>query len=101
MTTLTPDTCVTMADVRAGVDATDRALVALLLERQGYMEAAARIKPDRSAVRDPDRVEEVVAKVRAEALRVGLSPDIAEPVWRTLIERCIAYEFSVWDLTRA
>ncbi len=101
MTTLTPDACATMTDVRAGVDAIDRALVALLAQRQSYMDAAARIKPDRTAVRDPVRVEEVVAKVKAEALRVGLSPEIAEPVWRTLIERCIAYEFEAWDRTRA
>jgi isochorismate pyruvate lyase len=95
-----PADCATMTDVRAGVDALDRELVALLLRRQGYMDAAARIKPDRSAVRDPARIEEVVARVKAEARRVGLSEAIAEPVWRILIERCIAYEFDAWDRSR-
>ena len=95
-----PADCTTMAEVRQGVDALDRALVALLAERQRYMDAAARIKPDRAAVRDTARVEDVVAKVKAEARRAGLSEAIAEPVWRTLIERCIAYEFEVWDRTR-
>ncbi|MGB3712122.1 MAG: chorismate mutase, partial [Erythrobacter sp.] len=47
-----PDDCKTMAEVREGVDATDRELVALLARRFGYMRAAARIKPDREAVRD-------------------------------------------------
>lgn len=89
-----------MAEVRQGVDALDRALVALLAERQGYMDAAARIKTDRAAVRDEARIEEVVAKVKAEARAQGLSETIAEPVWRTLIERCIAYEFEVWDRLR-
>ena len=96
-----PADCNTMAEVRQGVDALDRALVALLAERQRYMDAAARIKADRAAVRDNARVEDVVAKVKAEARRQGLSEEIAEPVWRTLIERCIAYEFEVWDRTRA
>lgn len=96
-----PADCTTMAEVRQGVDALDRALVAMLLERQGYMDAAARIKQDRETVRDNARVEDVVAKVKAEARRVGLSEEIAEPVWRTLIERCIAYEFGVWDKLRA
>jgi isochorismate pyruvate lyase len=36
----------------------------------------------------------------AEAKVQGLSADIAEPVWRKLIERCIAHEFGVWDQTR-
>ena len=96
-----PELCATMAQVRAGVDALDRQLVALLAVRQRYMDAAARIKPDRAAVRDPARVEEVVTRVRAAATQAGLSPEIAEPVWRTLIERCIRYELEVWDRTHA
>jgi isochorismate pyruvate lyase len=95
-----PRACETMAEVRAGVDALDRALVALLAERQGYMDAAARIKPDRSAVRDEARIEEVVVKVKAAAAPAGLSEAIAEPVWRTLVDRCIAYEFEVFDRLR-
>jgi len=95
-----PADCATMAEVRQGVDALDRLLVAVLAERQRYMDAAARIKPDRHAVRDSARVEDVVAKVKAAARQAGLSEAIAEPVWRILIERCIAYEFDVWDALR-
>jgi isochorismate pyruvate lyase len=97
---IAPLDCTTMAEVRQGVDALDRALVALLAERQGYMDAAARIKPDRNVVRDEARIEDVVAKVKAAAREAGLSEAIAEPVWRTLVDRCIAYEFGVWDRTR-
>ena len=89
-----------MTEVRQGVDALDRALVTLLTERQGYMDAAARIKPARTAVRDEARIEDVVTKVKATARASGLSEAIAEPVWRLLIERCIAYEFEVWDRER-
>lgn len=96
-----PEACRTMAEVRQGVDALDRTLVALLAERQRYMDAAARIKPSREVVHDDWRIEDVVAKVLAAAAREGLSPDIAEPVWRTLIDRCIAHEFEAWDRTRA
>ena len=95
-----PDDCQTMAEVRIGVDAIDRELVRLLVTRQGYMHAAARIKPNRAAVYDAERIEDVVAKVLVEAKAQGLSADIAEPVWRKLIERCIAHEFGVWDETR-
>jgi isochorismate pyruvate lyase len=95
-----PEACRTMAEVRQGVDALDRALVVLLAERQRYMDAAARIKADRDAVHDAARIEDVVAKVKASAEARGLSVDIAEPVWRTLIARCIAYEFEQWDRLR-
>jgi isochorismate pyruvate lyase len=98
---LVPSECRTMAEVREGVDALDRELVALLAVRQGYMDAAARIKPGRGAVRDEARIEDVVAKVRAAAKAAGLSEAIAEPVWRTLIDRCIAYEFQAFDALRS
>jgi isochorismate pyruvate lyase len=93
------DECRTMADVRREVDRIDRALVPLIAERQQLMEAAARIKGNREAIRDPARIEDVVAKILAAAAEAGLSPRIAEPVWRTLIERCIAHEYETWDRT--
>lgn len=92
--------CLTMSEVRKGVDALDRELVALIVKRQAYMEAAARIKTDRAAVYDAVRIEEVVRKVKAEARKLGLSTDIAEPVWRELIKQSIAYEFKAWDKMR-
>jgi isochorismate pyruvate lyase len=94
-----PD-CTTMADVRYEIDRLDRDLVALIAERQSYIEAAARIKGDRDTVRDPARIEDVVGKVLAEAEKHGLARHIAEPVWRLLIERSIAHEFEEWDRLR-
>ena len=93
--------CQTMQEVRAGVDALDRELVALVAQRARYMEAAARIKPSREVVRDEWRINDVIAKVSTEAKNCGLAVEIAEPVWRELVERSIAYEFSVWDATRS
>ncbi len=98
---LAPEQCSTMVEVRAGVDALDRALVTLLAQRQRYMDAAARIKPDRGAVRDEGRVEQVISRVKAAAAEAGLAEAIAEPVWRTLIECSILYEQQVWDRLRA
>ena len=97
---LAPDDCLTMTDVRAGVDATDRALVALLLQRFGYMRSAARIKPDREAVRDDARKAQVIANVRALGAAAGLPPERLAAVWDVLVEQSIAYEFDVWDATR-
>ena len=91
------DSCQSMPDVRYEIDRIDQLIVELLAERQGYIEAAGRIKPNRGDVRDPARIEDVVSKVVAAAEKAGLSPKIAEPVWRTLIDRCIAHEFEVFD----
>jgi isochorismate pyruvate lyase len=92
-----PESCESMAELRVAIDALDARLVALLAVRQAYIERAAQLKSDRAQVRDPARIEDVVAKVIAEGRRAGLSAEIAEPVWRTLIEASIKHEFAAFD----
>jgi isochorismate pyruvate lyase len=100
-TILPPEDCTSMAQVRSGVDALDRQLVELLAVRQRYMDAAARIKPQRDQVYDAARIEDVVTKVKSHASGHGLSDAIAEPVWRLLIDRSIAHELARWDSLRS
>lgn len=90
------DRCATMAEVRREIDRIDREVVALLADRQRYIEAAARIKDRFEDVRLEWRIEDVVAKVLRAAEREGLSKRIAEPVWRELIDRCIEHEHEKW-----
>ncbi len=90
----------TMADVRYEIDRLDRLLVGIIAERQSFMDAAARIKGERATVHDRARIEDVISKVKAMCEQAGLSPAIAEPVWRTMIDRCIAYEFESYDALR-
>jgi len=96
-----PERCETMAQVRAGVDQVDRELVALLARRFGYMNAAARIKPDRGAVRDDDRKRQVIENVRGHARAAGLPEAVIADVWDALIEGSIAYELGRFDALRA
>lgn len=91
------DQCQTMAEVRAGVDALDRELVVMLARRFAYMRAAARIKPDRSMVRDEARKAEVIANARAEAVRLGVPEVLVGEMWEQLVEASIAYELTAFD----
>jgi isochorismate pyruvate lyase len=99
-TPLSPADCTTMAEVRAGVDALDAELVALLATRFGYMRAAARIKPTRDAVRDEARKASVIAAAVAEAGAHGIPGDVIADIWERLVEGSIAYEFNEWDKVR-
>ncbi|MCG7348095.1 chorismate mutase [Sphingomonas sp. ACRSK] len=97
MTILSGPDCTTMREVRAGVDQLDRELVALLARRFAYMDAAARIKPERGHVRDEARKAEVIANARAEAARLGVSEDVVGALWEQLVEASIAYELAAFD----
>jgi len=89
-----------MAEVRAGVDDVDRQVVALLQRRFGYMDAAARIKPDRSAVRDEWRKADVLAKVDKSAAELGVDRRLMARIYEDLIETSIAHEFEEYDRLR-
>ena len=89
--------CTTMTQVRAGVDALDRELVALLARRFAYMDAAARIKPARGAVRDEARKRQVIAQAAAAAEAAGLPAPAIAAMWETLVEASIAYELEKYD----
>ena len=92
--------CRSMDEVRAGVDALDAQLVELLARRFAYMRAAARLKPERSQVRDEVRKAEVIANVRRQAEALGIPGDVAGELWERLVELSIAYEFERWDERR-
>ena len=86
-----------LSDIRIDIDNIDRQLIRLLAQRQILVEKAGRLKPkgDKVAVQASDRVAQVIANRRKEALELGLSPDVAESVWRSMIQAFIALEEKV------
>ncbi len=91
------EACMSMTEVRTGVDAIDAALVALLAERMRFMDAAARIKPHRTAVRDEARKAQVIAQAGALAAAAGLPAGLVEMLWEQLVEASIAHELASFD----
>jgi len=91
-----PSQLKTMIDLRAEIDATDRALVKLLAYRAGRIDRAIELKPGEGLpARIETRIEEVVGRVRDSALAEGLDPELIETLWRQLIDWSIAREEQV------
>lgn len=89
----TPADCKTMAELRAEIDRVDAELVALLAQRNRYIDRAIEIKSDVGLpARIGSRVEEVVANVRRHAVAHGLAPDNLEKLWRNLTDWAIERE---------
>ncbi|MEV6432419.1 chorismate mutase [Nocardia sp. NPDC051463] len=83
-----------LAQVRSLIDAIDADLVRLLADRQKLVRMAAAHKTDEQAVRAPGRVEQVVALAQERAAAAGLSPVVAESVWRAMIGAFIELELA-------
>ena len=98
---LSPDDCTTMEEVRSGVDAIDEAICRLIETRFAYMDAAARIKPSRSDVRDEARKAEVLSNVKRHARAAGWPPELAASLWEALVEASIEFELEEFDRRRS
>lgn len=94
---IAPQDCTSMTEVRAGVDSIDRQIVTLLGERFRFMDAAARIKPERGHVRDEPRKAQVIDNACRTAAECGVPVDLVERLYEMLVEGSIAYEFDAFD----
>jgi isochorismate pyruvate lyase len=65
------------------------------------MDAAARIKAQRAAVRDEARKQQVLAHVQNAAREAGIPVEVVADLWERLVEASIAYELEKWDALRA
>ncbi|MEI6733104.1 MAG: chorismate mutase [Comamonadaceae bacterium] len=91
-----PAGCQSLAEIRAQIDQLDQAMVELLARRGSYVLAAARFKRSEAEVTAPQRVEQVIARVRALAQAQGTSADVVERVYRELIAAFTDAERAHW-----
>ena len=91
------DKCRSLEDVRENIDRIDDGIIKLIAERTEYVKQAAVFKKSEDAVKAPDRVEAVIKKVREKAETYGASPDIAETVYRNMINGFVNMEMKQFN----
>ena len=92
-----PEDCHDMSQVRAGIDELDERIVTLLARRFRFIEAAARIKPERDQVRDEPRKRQVIDHAKTVARRNGAPDALVGQLYEMLVEGSIAHEFVKFD----
>ena len=89
-----------LSEVRQQIDGLDRQIVELIAERQKWVLKAGSLKNNEQAVRAPDRVEQVIGKVRSLAAKSGASPEVVEATYRALIGAFIDLELDAHNAQR-
>ena len=84
--------CNSLEEVRENIDRIDDAIIQLIAERGQYVIQASAFKKSEHGVKAPNRVEAVIAKVRAKAMEYGTNPDMVEALYREMIRRFIDME---------
>lgn len=91
-----PEHCTDMAQLRVQIDTIDRELIDLLSQRAGYIDRAIALKSDNGwPARLADRVEIVAQNARLNADAAGYDADLAESLWRQIVEWSIDREEKV------
>lgn len=86
-------TAAALSGLRREIDVLDSELVSLLSKRQRCVERVIAIKrAENLPARIPERIDQVLERVRTLAQTEKLDPDLAVAVWREMIEQFIAYE---------
>ncbi|MCB2106525.1 MAG: chorismate mutase [Rhodobacteraceae bacterium] len=89
--------CKDLAEVRRHIDAYDEEIAALVSKRHHFVMQAAKFKPTVENVLVPERIEEIVARVREIAERYGVSPDVLEKTYRGLLDGTVSDERRRWQ----
>lgn len=92
-----PLPCPEMGKIREDIDSLDKDILQLLKKRLNLIERAALVKLERNQVRDKARIDEVIALIRREAQKANYPEDMAEVIWKNIIELSIDYEYDAYD----
>ena len=89
--------CNSIDEVRNNINNIDEQIVKLIAQRSEFVKQAAKFKKDSDDVKAPERVEEVINKVKDLAKSTSANEEILENVYRTMINSFIKAEMKEFE----
>ncbi len=84
--------CDSLEQARDRIDQLDQELIEMIATRQFYVDQAVRFKRTAEDVQSPERVQQVINKVREQAIQLHTDPDLVEKIYREMIQHFIQRE---------
>jgi isochorismate pyruvate lyase len=92
--------CQSLQEVRDEIDKVDEQIIKLIAERKDYVKQAAKFKHSVDEIKAIDRVDDVLDKVRHQALSLSLSPNLVAEIYQRMINDMVETEISQFRNTK-
>jgi isochorismate pyruvate lyase len=86
--------CNTLEEVRTEIDLIDEEMVTLISKRSHLIRQAAGFKESVEEVKDKDRVEFILDRVRHLAIKSDVSPNMISELFKIMIDEMVETEIS-------
>ncbi len=86
--------CTTLEEARSEIDSVDKEIVELIAKRNEYIKQIAHFKNSVEEVKEEERIADVIAHVREQAISLGLSPNLINDLYVRMIDEMVESEIS-------
>ncbi|MBD3788811.1 MAG: chorismate mutase [Campylobacterales bacterium] len=84
--------CTTLKEARAQIDKVDEEIVKLIAKRNDYIKQIAHFKTNIDEIKAEERIQDVISRVRAQAISLGLSPNLINDLYVRMIDAMVESE---------
>jgi isochorismate pyruvate lyase len=86
--------CTTLDEAREAIDNVDEEIVKLIAQRNDYIKQIAHFKTTVEEVKAEDRIDDVISKVRQQAIELDLSPNLINDLYVRMIDGMVESEIA-------
>lgn len=86
--------CNTLQEAREEIDKVDEEIVKLIAMRNDYIKQIAHFKTSVEEVKAEDRINDVISKVRQQAIELDLSPNLINDLYVRMIDGMVESEIA-------
>jgi len=89
--------CTTLNEAREKIDKVDEEIVKLIAQRNDYIKQIAHFKTSVEEIKADDRIEDVISRVRQQAISLGLSPNLINELYVKMIDAMVESEVAEFN----